>query len=93
MRKFGVDAPEMFCFQLEGDETVYKIPLAASMPLGKMLALSKARGKSEQLERQIEILAEYVGEVVYTLPTGVVSEILLAWSNESNGQGATVGES
>ena len=40
MRKFGVDAPKMFCFQLEGDDTVYKMPLAASMPLDKMLALS-----------------------------------------------------
>lgn len=93
MRKFGVDAPKMFCFQLEGDETVYKIPLAASMPLSKTLALSKARGKNEQIEKQIEILAEYMGDVVYTLPTGVVSDILLAWSNESTEQGASVGES
>ena len=93
MRKFGVDAPKMFCFQLEGDDTVYKIPLAASMPLDKMLALSKARGKSEQFEIQIKILAEYVGDVVYTLPTGLVSDILRAWGEESNGQGASVGES
>ena len=33
MRKFGTDAPEFLEFTLGDSEKVYKMPLAASMPM------------------------------------------------------------
>ena len=87
MRKFGTDAPQFFAFQLEGDDTVYKIPLAASMPMKVLLNMGTG------IETQVEMLRTYMGDAVDDIPIGVLSDILKAWSAESTGQGASVGES
>ena len=87
MRTFGTDKPEFFIFQIEGSEEVYKIPLAASMPSKILLDL---RG---DFESQIEMLRKYMGDIVDDIPATTLSEILKAWSEESRGQGASVGES
>ena len=87
MRTFGNDKPEFFVFQIEGSEEVYKIPLAASMPSKILLGL---RG---DFESQIEMLRKYMGDIVDDIPATTLSEILKAWSEESRGQGASVGES
>lgn len=87
MRKFGTDAPEFFVFQIEGSEEVYKIPLAASMPSKVLLDL---RG---DFASQVEMLRKYMGDIVDEISATTLSDILKAWSEESRGQGASVGES
>lgn len=94
MRKFGVDKPDLMRFQLGDDEKVYTIPLAASMPISTLLGMSKAqkKGEAELLEFQVEMIRTYIGEAVDKLTSGDVRDILNAWTQESAGQGAEVGE-
>ena len=87
MRSFATDAPEFFCFHLEGDETIYKIPLAASMPASVVLKVQ------DGFEGQFSILKEYMGEGADKVITKQVGEIIFAWLEASKGQGASVGES
>ncbi len=87
MRKYGTDAPEFFIFQLEGSEEVYKIPIAASMPLKHLM---KMKGG---FEGQVEMLRAYMGDTVDDIPAGTLGEILEAWSTYTKEQGASVGES
>lgn len=92
MRKFGKDAPEFMEFQIEGSKKTYKIPLAASLPVGDLMAMKEA-GADNLFEVQVKILRKHIGDVVDDLPIATVSAILKAWGEESNGQGASVGES
>lgn len=90
MREFGKDAPEFFCFKLEGEETVYKIPLAASMT-NKQLAELDEIGQS--VSRQMEWLRQFIGDKVEDMQVSTTSEIFRAWGEESKKQGASAGES
>ena len=87
MRSFATDAPEFFCFQLEGDDEIYKIPLAASMPSSIVLKMQ------DGFEGQFSILQKYMGEGADKVTTKQVGEIITGWLNASKGQGASVGES
>jgi len=94
MRKFGTDAPEFLEFQLgEGDE-IYRLPLAASMPMEKMVGLQEAvnKGQAESLRYQLDLLRGYIGDAADALTAGDMTAIFTAWSEESAKQGATPGE-
>ena len=93
MRTFTRTKLEYFEFQLEGDETVYRIPLAASMPFGMLDKMSKAVRTEDRFSTQVEMLRKFLGDVVDELPVGVISNILQAWVEESAKAGASVGES
>ena len=94
MRTFGKELTEYFEFQLEDDEKVYRIPLAAAMPFGLLDKMSKAVNTEDRFTAQVDMLREYMGDVVDKLPVGVLSEILKAWGEEStNAAGASMGES
>ena len=93
MRHFGTDAPEFFVFKIGDSEKLYKIPLAASMPMSDLMYMEEAVSDRERFKAQYEILKKYAGDVVDELPAGTISEILQAWLDESNGVGASVGES
>lgn len=90
MRRFATDAPEFFLFQLGDDETVYKIPLAASMTIGDLKDLDAS---GNDFLAQVNWLSKFIGDTVNDLTVGDVSGILKAWREESYGQGASVGES
>lgn len=92
MRKFG-EAAEYFEFQLEGTDEIYKIPTAASMPVKKLLEMQKAQNNGDLFEYQLEMLAEYMGDVVYSLSAGTIGSILRAWAASTNEAGASLGES
>lgn len=93
MRTFGSKNIEYFEFKLEGDETVYKIPLAAYMPFKLLNDMRNAADTDNNFTAQIEMLRKYMGDVVDDLTAGVMSEILNAWGDESVKTGASVGES
>lgn len=93
MRTFGKELKEYFEFQLEGDEKIYKIPLASALPYGMLNELAETVGTKDRFPTQVKMLRTYMGNVVDTLPVGTLSGILQAWGEESNGTGATVGES
>lgn len=93
MRTFGKRIIKYFEFQLEDDEQIYRIPLAASLPYGLLNEMSEAAGTSDRFTAQVKMLREYMGDVVDTLPVGTLSGILQAWGEESTRTGATVGES
>ena len=93
MRTFGMEKPETMQFQLEGSERVYEVPLSASLPYSELLKLSEANSDSEGFKTQVEMLRRYMGDVVDEIQSGVLSEIMKAWAEESGTQGASVGES
>lgn len=93
MRKFGSKDIEYFIFQLEGDDTVYRVPVAASIPFSILNKMNDTKETGEGFIAQVDMLRKYMGDVVDELPTGTLSEILLAWSEESKKAGASVGES
>lgn len=92
MRTFGEHKVEYFEFQLEGEEQIYKIPVAASMPFA-VLNEMRIADNDERFPVQVEMLRKYMGDVVDTLSAQVLSDIILAWSEESKKAGASVGES
>lgn len=93
MRKFGKSEVKYFEFQLEGDEKVYQVPLAADMPYSRLNEMHEAADTDARFDVQVEMLRQYMGNVVDELPTGTLSEILQAWGEESMNAGASVGES
>ena len=93
MRTFGKELIEYFEFQLEDDEKVYRIPLAAAMPFSLLDRMSKAADTEDRFTAQVDMLRKYMGDVVDDLPGGVLSEILKAWGEESTRAGASMGES
>lgn len=94
MRKFGKDAPEFMAFTLGDDETVHKLPLAASLPLETLIDLQDAadKGGAVALRYQLDLLSRYIGDAADGLTAGQVAEIYDAWNEESATSGATVGE-
>ncbi|MDO4527433.1 MAG: hypothetical protein Q4C03_01450 [bacterium] len=93
MRRFGQEKKEYFEFQLEGSDVVYKIPLAASMPVSLLLSMRDGDAEGKGFEAQLEMLRKYMGNAVDTLTATMASDILRAWGEESSEQGASVGES
>lgn len=93
MRSFGNDAPEFFCFQINGDKNVYKVPLAASMPYSVLKRMQDAGSDENKFDAQVEMLRKYIGDVVDDLDATTLGEILKAWAEASGAQGAEVGES
>jgi hypothetical protein len=92
MRKFGTDAPEFLSFTLGDDDTVYNLPLAASLPMSTLLDLQEAAAKGEAERYQLELLRTYIGDKVDSLTVADVTAIYQAWNEESAKQGATAGE-
>lgn len=92
MRKFEKTKEVFFEFQIEGSKKVYKVPVAASMPITEMLYLKEQDAKGKGLEAQIEMLRKYMGDVVDELTSEMVTEILREWAKESQDFGASVGE-
>lgn len=91
MRSFRTDSPEFFVFELDGK--TYKIPLATSMPVKDIEALSEAEGNGTGFVYQIDMLRKHMGKaVVDNLPSGVASDILKAWSEATQQTGASAGE-
>lgn len=91
MRDFSTDAPEFFAFTVDG--VSYQIPLAASMPTKILMKMEDGIKNDQGFRSQLEILRLYMGDIVDELPTGVASDILKAWQEESTRQGASPGES
>ena len=91
MRTFATDHPEFFCFKLdEDDETVYKIPLLTSMTNKEIKVFNETNG---DYIKQTEWLRKYIGDIVDDLTIPVTSSILKEWRADSEGKGATLGES
>lgn len=95
MRRFGTDAPQLFMFQYGDSDEIYKVPLAGSLPNTELLEMRDADNIDHftGFIRQKEMLRKYIGDIVDEMSTTTISEILQAWAEESNKQGATVGES
>lgn len=93
MRTFAKSGTSYFEFQLEGEEQVYKIPLAADMPMTVLNDMYEASNTGDRFMSQVEMLRKYMGDVVDELSAGTLSDILRAWSDESTRAGASVGES
>ena len=99
MRKFGTDTPEFMTFTLGNSKKVYKLPLAASMPISVAVQFSEIAAISDEdmqnaasSKLQLDILRRYIGDAADDLTAAQVAEIFEAWAEESNKQGATPGE-
>ena len=94
MRTFGTDAPQFMSFKLGDGDTVYNLPLAASLPMTALLEMGEAavKGDAAALRCQFDLLRRYMGEAADELTAGQVREIFAAWTEESSRQGATPGE-
>lgn len=92
MRTFGEEKIEYLEFKLKDDETIYKIPLAASIPYGILDKMDGAED-DDRFRVQVEMLRKYMGDVVDDLSAGILSDIIVAWAEESRDEGASVGES
>lgn len=90
MRRFSIDAPSLYCFQVGETDEVYKIPLMGSMNVAEAKEFENTGG---DLFEQVEWLRGYVGDIVDVIPVGTIAEIVREWAAESRTQGATVGES
>ena len=95
MRKFGVDKPEMMSFTVGDSDTIYKIPLAASLPVSvlKEMQTAQEKGDIEVFNYEVELLRTYIGDAVDGFSVGVIREIFEAWSEDTSAQGAEPGES
>lgn len=87
MRNFSIDAPKFFCFSIGDSEKVYKVPLAASMPIPVLKLLD------DGVMGQYELLKKYLGDDLDEIPAEVFNQIMKAWEDASKEQGATPGES
>lgn len=90
MRTFSKSLVEYFEFQIEGDGKVYKIPLAGSMTNRELITFKNTNG---DYVAQLEWLRAYIGGTVDELTPAQTGEIIRAWSEATNEQGASVGES
>lgn len=91
MRTFGTDSPQFFAFKIEGHDEIFKMPLASSLPLGKVLELDDGTAE-EQIRRNINLFKEYIGDVIYELPAGVFVQIVEEWKRTTADSGAELGE-
>ena len=87
MQVFKADSEKYLEFQLTDSDTVYKVPLAGSMPF------KTAKLMTEGFEGQVEMLRSYIGNVVDTLPVKVLSDIINTWAEQSKENGTDPGES
>lgn len=93
MRKFGKDKPELMKFQIEGSDKVYAIPLAASLPAADLIEMSEADGDDvKAFKFMFKLLKRYMGDDADNLTASEISDIIAAWNQESEKQGAEVGE-
>ena len=90
MRTFSKSQLEYFEFQFEGDDQVYKIPLAGSMTNRELIAFKNTNGN---YEKQLEWLRAYIGDAVDEWTPGLTGDVIRAWSLATSEQGASVGES
>lgn len=100
MRTFGKDTPEFFTFTIDGEETVYKLPLVSSLPFEKALKFAEiaaiqddAVSNFEAMKLQHSLIREYMGERADELSTSKLVEIFDAWMGATADSGATAGES
>lgn len=94
MRKFGTDKPELMSFKLGDSDKVYTIPLAASMPAAVLIKMSElADNDAEAFKFQFELLKKYIGDAADDLTATEVRDIINAWYEESEKNGADPGES
>ena len=68
MRTFGKELTEYFEFQLEDDEKVYRIPLAAAMPFSLLDRMSKAADTEDRFTAQVDMLRKYIPEKASMIP-------------------------
>lgn len=99
MRKFATDAPDIMAFTLGDDETVYKMPLPASMPFKFTIALADVAAMDDgdaknaaALKAEHAILREYIGDAADMLTARQVGEIFGAWNAEAERRGENAGE-
>lgn len=94
MRKFGTDKPDLMEFQIGDSDKVYTIPLAASMPAAELIKMSElADNDTEAFKFQFELLKKYMGDAADDLTATEVRDIINAWYEESEKNGADPGES
>lgn len=94
MRHFGRKIPQYMEFTLGDDETIYKMPLAASMTADMVAKYEPAFTKGDnRYQAQVDMLRDFLGDIAGTLTSEEINEILSAWAEESLAQGASVGES
>lgn len=93
MRTFG-EVKKYFEFQIEGDEKIYKIPLASSLPNAMMQMMKEANDRGDGFSAQLIMLKKYMGdELVDEMSVDMADAILQAWGEASTEQGASAGES
>ncbi|MBR2838983.1 MAG: hypothetical protein IKE55_09385 [Kiritimatiellae bacterium] len=100
MRTFGKDSPRFMEFMVDGDERVYRLPLAASIRADFNLRLFEVARVDDPGDREyfaqklmIDIFTEYLGEeFVASMTTAQMLEIWLAWTEESRRANQEPGE-
>ena len=94
VRKFGTDSPKFLAFTLGDSDEVYKLPLAASLPMDTLVEMREAADSSEAaaMRFQMELLHTYIGDAANGLTAGDVNDIFTAWNEDSAAAGATSGE-
>ena len=92
MRTFG-EEKKYFEFALEGDDKVYKIPLAQYIPMASVLMMREADKRDDSLIGQTNLLRRYMGDVVDEISSSMVANIINAWVDASADAGASPGES
>lgn len=93
MRKFGKDKPELMKFQIEGSDKVYTMPLAASLPAAYLIEMSEAEGDDvKAFKFMYKLLKQYMGDDADNLTASELRDITTAWNQDSEKQGAKVGE-
>ena len=93
MRKFGTDKPEVMEFQIGDSDKVYTIPLAASMPAPVLIKMADlADNDTEAFKFQYELLKKYMGDAADDLTATEIRDIINAWYEESEKNGADPGE-
>lgn len=94
MRHFGRKIPQYMEFTLGDSETIYKMPLAASMSADMVEKYEPAfTAGDRRFQAQVDMLRDFLGDIAGTLTSEEVAEILTAWAEESLSQGVSVGES
>lgn len=81
-------------FAIGDSEKVYKLPLAASLPMSTLIELREVSGAGEveAMRFQVDLLRKYMGDDVDMLTVGDVAAIYEAWNEESSKGGSDLGE-
>ena len=94
MRIIKPAEPEYMEFaQFEGG-TAYRIPLASSLPIKKLAEMRELEKSKDtaHFDWQMAFLLEYMGDDAGNLKPEDVTNIMEAWAQDSNAQGASLGE-